>query len=352
MIDLYHDTIRASPRPECILCGSPGKPLYQGLEDRLFGAAGTWTMDACTNPECGLLWLNPMPLKEDMGKAYLTYYTHDRYDPPATLFNRIYWALRDGYLQSGYGYRHGVGPRWFRYLAPLAHFYPAGAARFAAAAMFLHAPPPGARLLEIGCGSGAMLSRMQELGWEVEGIETDPQAVESAKAAGLHVRLGELGAQAYPDSCFDAVYMSHVIEHVHDPVELFAECCRLMKPGGTLVVLTPNTESLGHRRFGESWRGIEPPRHLHLFNRICMRRTVERAGYTVARLCTLAKSADYILSMSAKIARARSSGQRVEDRKQTIEGVMYQIGERLALLRDDRAGEEILVMANKPYGDG
>ena len=60
----------------CILCGSPGESLYEGLDDVLFGAPGTWSFKRCANSRCQLIWLDPQPLEEDIGKAYATYYTH------------------------------------------------------------------------------------------------------------------------------------------------------------------------------------------------------------------------------------------------------------------------------------
>ena len=58
---------------------------------------------------------------------------------------------------------------------------------------------------------------------------------------------------------FDAVTMSHVIEHVPDPVAFLDKCRRVLRPGGRLVLSTPNVRSLGHKRFRQSWRGLEPP---------------------------------------------------------------------------------------------
>ena len=70
----------------------------------------------------------------------------------------------------------------------------------------------------------------------------------------------------YPADSFDAVIMSHVIEHVPQPRELLAECARLLKLGGRLVMLTPNAESFGLDYYGRCWRGLEPPRHLQIFS--------------------------------------------------------------------------------------
>jgi SAM-dependent methyltransferase len=96
---------------------------------------------------------------------------------------------------------------------------------------------------------------------------------------GLDVALGSLEQQCYPSEHFDAVTLSHVIEHVPDPVGTLVECARLLKKGGKLVIATPNNASLGHRLFGRNWRGLEPPRHLHIFSPQSLRRTLGMAGF-------------------------------------------------------------------------
>jgi hypothetical protein len=81
-----HPARSSVPCPNCYLCGTGGEPLYEGLKDRLFNAPGEWNLKRCPNPECGLLWLDPMPLEEDIGMAYETYFTHaapEDMPPPA-----------------------------------------------------------------------------------------------------------------------------------------------------------------------------------------------------------------------------------------------------------------------------
>ncbi len=71
------DLIRTRPCPNCYLCGEPGELLYDNLEDRLFDAPGKWTLRRCASQDCGLVWLDPMPLEKEISKAYSKYYTHD-----------------------------------------------------------------------------------------------------------------------------------------------------------------------------------------------------------------------------------------------------------------------------------
>jgi len=75
------------------------------------------------------------------------------------------------------------------------------------------------------------------------------------------------------------ITLSHVIEHVHDPLKLLRQCFELLAPGGRLWLQTPNLRSLGHAVFGPAWRGLEPPRHLVLFDRATLMAALAGAGF-------------------------------------------------------------------------
>ena len=145
---------------------------------------------------------------------------------------------------------------------------------------------------------------MHELGWHAEGVDFDPQAARNAVAKGVKVYVGELAALRFPDAAFDAVTMSHFIEHVHDPSLLLRECHRILKPGGRLVVVTPNNASFGHHIYKENWRGLEPPRHLHLFNIACLDALAARNGFGERTLSTSIRDAYGIFLGSRSIARS------------------------------------------------
>src|SRR3989442_11565339 len=170
--------IRVRLRPNCFICRSPGEIVYEGLHDALFGVQGTWSFRRCSNLNCRLLWLDPQPIEEDVGKAYVRYFTHEGPAAQPTMPQRVYRHVRASYLRSRFGYERATSGRGWRWFAPIANLHAGSGDVFAAAVMFLRAPKPGSSLLDIGCGGGDFMVRMRDLGWKVAGVETDPIAVE------------------------------------------------------------------------------------------------------------------------------------------------------------------------------
>jgi SAM-dependent methyltransferase len=244
------------PRPACHLCGREGRILHDALQDRLFNVAGEWRLRQCPEESCGLIWLDPLPLEEEIVKAYTDYFTHGS-EPVSVGQRRVAVRLL-----------RGVWRTWTR-LTTADHFQ-----------RNLERLSPRGRLLDVGCGGGDRLVRMRAQGWNVEGVEFDSRAVEVGRAEhGLTIHAGSLSGAGLPADHYDVVSLAHVIEHVHDPIALLRECRRVLRPGGKLMVVTPNADSYGHRTFGKDWVHLDPPRHLQLFSAPALRQVSQRAGF-------------------------------------------------------------------------
>jgi 2-polyprenyl-3-methyl-5-hydroxy-6-metoxy-1,4-benzoquinol methylase len=268
--------------PACPICGSPERrPLYQNLTDRTFFCApGEWTLHSCRG--CGSAYLDPRPVVASIGRAYKRYYTHgeNASDEPVgseSPIERLRVALRNGYLNHRYGYHFQPS---LRLGIPLARVFPLRTAVADRMVDRLALPRPGARLLDVGCGSGAFLAQMGRMGWDVTGVDPDPGAVAAARRRGLAVQSGTVYDAAFPDEHFDAITMNHVIEHLHDIAGTLRECYRILRPGGVLCVVTPNLDAQGHREFGRDWYGLDAPRHLVLFTATSLKLTLAQAGFT------------------------------------------------------------------------
>ena len=104
--------MRSQPHERCFVCSGPGEWLYQGLPDRLFGAAGSWGLRHCADRGCGLIWIDPMPLAADLGKAYERYYTHNDMPAPDSWLRNAFVAAKRAYLAAKYGYPMPAGQWW------------------------------------------------------------------------------------------------------------------------------------------------------------------------------------------------------------------------------------------------
>jgi len=339
-------TIRSRPQPACFSCGTPGAPLYADLGDRLFGAAGGWSFRRCGNSGCGLLWLDPMPLEEDIHKAYKSYYTHAVRRSAGGLLRRLFDDAKRGYLANHYGYTADVGFA-ARVLGLLPWLYPGRPAELDFSVMWLEAGTRG-RLLDVGAGSGWLVEQMNRLGWRAEGLDFDPHSVASARARGLVFHQGGLPQQNFAEAEFDALTMSHCIEHVHDPLAWLAEARRILRPGGRLALATPNNSSFGHATFGKSWFALDPPRHLHLFNSASMAILMRRAGFGRFRIFTSIRDANGTFIASRAI---RATGKfdmlapvGVKDK---FSGRCMQAIEALVKVVRHDAGEDLVVLAER-----
>jgi SAM-dependent methyltransferase len=153
---------------------------------------------------------------------------------------------------------------------------------------------PGCCALEIGCGSGAFLGILKYHGWNVVGVELSATAAAVAKdRLGVNVFVGEVQDAPFPSDSFDYVHMSHVIEHVADPLVTLRAVRRLLKPDGVVYIETPNIKSFACKRLGRYWIAWDTPRHLCLFTPETLQRTATAAGLAVKTLRTTVKD-DYL----------------------------------------------------------
>lgn len=291
----------------CLLCGKEGDILYSNLRDRLHNVPGEYEIRYCRS--CNLAWLDPQPVEEDLHLCYPNgYYTHS----PATSQNQkesashtsVRQRIRHSILNQWYGYeyRYSSG-NWYDFLGFILGIIPFFRKR-AYYDLKIRIPwQGGGRLLDVGCGNGSFLLSMRELGWEVEGVEIDIRAAEAARQKGLNVRIGTLESLSFPSETFDAITMIHVIEHLPDPVKTLKECYRIIKPGGYIGIITPNIKSLLHKRFGNSWVALDPPRHLFLHTTQSLKKVVSNSGFNITGIFTRHEKYifDFCYEMSIKI---------------------------------------------------
>lgn len=130
-------------------------------------------------------------------------------------------------------------------------------------------PSSTVRLLDVGCSSGAFLQSALHLGFTAEGVEPSADAAQTARAAGLTVFTGYLEQAQFADASFDAITLIEIVEHLRDAHSLLQECARILKPGGVVLVTTPNAHSWTARAMGARWAGFslnDMGGHISFFN--------------------------------------------------------------------------------------
>lgn len=332
--------IRTVPRPSCVLCGAKGESLYSDLMDRMFAVPGNWCMKRCTNTDCGLAWLDPAPYEGDIHLLYTNYYWHRRVQLKQRLLAQLWSFSHICYRTVGY--------------IP-SSFLGVTKTKKKMSYMYLRDLKPG-KLLDVGCGSGTLLHRMHNLSWSATGVDFDATAVENAKARyGSEATIvhSDLFSARFPDFFFDAVTVSHVIEHVPDPVALLGEARRILKRGGRLVITTPNLESYGHGKFRDCWWGLDAPRHLQVFTLPALQECARKAGFQVNLAITSAANADAFFGGSFGFLEAKrsgdcSSGNRVQfNFLRGIRSLLLQYREALFLRHNPDCGEEAVLICHR-----
>lgn len=325
--------MQVEPVDACPVCGDARREvLHDGLVDRLYGAPGTWRLQRCAR--CGAAYLDPRPTRDAITTAYDAYYTHEPAPWPASeedAARRLRQALRNGYLNARYDYALRPATPVGRLVVPALPRQRAAADRHVRR---LRRTREGARVLDVGCANGEFLLAMRAAGWLVQGVETDPRAVARAREHGLDVDEGELDEGTYPPRSFDAITISHVLEHLRDPVGTLRACREFLRDDGVLWIATPNLASHGHTRYGRAWRGLEPPRHLVLFTPASFRRALDGAGFRVDEFQRPAP-ARWVYEASEELAAKRPSrlGRRLAAAvADTRSGLRRERGEELVAL--------------------
>jgi 2-polyprenyl-3-methyl-5-hydroxy-6-metoxy-1,4-benzoquinol methylase len=141
------------------------------------------------------------------------------------------------------------------------------------------------RLLEVGAGSGALARVALRRGWKVDATEISRSGLQALGETGAAVFAGPVEEAGYADGRFDLVVSLEVLEHVPAPLVHLKELARVTRPGGLLLLTTPNFGGLSRRWLGAAWR-VVGPEHLGYFTPRTLGRALKDAGYRGVRLYT------------------------------------------------------------------
>jgi len=99
---------------------------------------------------------------------------------------------------------------------------------------------PEARVLDLGCGRGGVMERLQAYAAFTVGLDPDRRSLREHRAPALDLTCGVADAFPYGDEAFDLVCCSWVLEHLKEPGLAFSEVARVLREGGRFIFLTPN----------------------------------------------------------------------------------------------------------------
>lgn len=225
----------------------------------------------CRN--CGLVYLDPMPTREEL--------------------NEIYGRIYDHYQEDSNSFQERVA----NLLSKPREKYVDSVRK-----------APG-RILDIGCGTGTFLQKMKERGWDTYGTElTEWAGRKAATRIGKdRIFIMELHKCHFPNNYFDVVTLWHVLEHVRNPNDLINEIKRILKKDGFIIIEVPNLASLTLRLFQHNYPLLYIPEHLLYWSKDSLGKFlqkndfyIEKVSYPFMLLFTFSRSMSKYLSKFLK----------------------------------------------------
>lgn len=180
-------------------------------------------------------------------------------------------------------------PSCARYPYAVPDYVPISADPYSAHGRLLKHAEGARTVLDVGCSAGGLAGVLVARGAVVDGIEFDPEAALEARSVCRTVLSGDLEAMelALPESEYDVALLGDIVEHLRDPAAVLRRLRPHLKPGGRIVVSTPNIANWSMRllhlagRWDYADRGIMDRTHLRFFTHRTVRRMVEEGGFEV-----------------------------------------------------------------------
>lgn len=221
------------------------------------------------NEEFGFLETIPQPSKDDLPRYYESedYISHT--DTKRNLFEKVYHLVRSISLK-----------RKLKLINNLSK--------------------DSKTLLDVGCGTGDFLLTAKQNGWNVKGIEPNPQAREIANSKTNNAVSNIESLLDLEKQSFDVITLWHVLEHLpnlEEHIQLFQS---LLKPNGRLVIAVPNFKSYDATYYKSFWAAYDVPRHLWHFSRTSISKLFSKYDMEVQETLPMKFDAFYVSLLSQK----------------------------------------------------
>lgn len=146
---------------------------------------------------------------------------------------------------------------------------------------------PERRLLDVGSGPGGFVRLAEEAGWRTTALELNAESSNKLASDGFQVIVKHLEMSDLPSAGFDLISFWEVLEHMADPKTVLAEARRLLAPGGLILILVPNVQSLVTRLLHEKSNTFGGHSHLNHFSPSSLRALLTGAGLRLAEMETV-----------------------------------------------------------------
>lgn len=277
-------------------------------------------------PRCGLTHVNPQPTEADLARFY------------ETVFHTAGWYGRFPHLRDFdyFGRAAGDEAGHQSYVELVRNQVPRGS------------------WLDVGCGHGRLAEFAAAAGYEAFGVDPNPLAVEAARQRLGPDRVfeGTLETAHLPADRFAVVSLVGTVEHLKRPLQTLREILRVLKPGGLILVQTPNLASLQYRRQGGRWEQFTPPGHLVYFTPGTLRAMLRVAGFRQVRF-----DMRFPLEAGWDYGAAGSAGRRGSRSGRALARLLSLLGSRCELMAQRLKGRllgkhDIVCHARKPREGG
>lgn len=245
--------------PACEVCGNRDGNTVHDAREMMFGFRDLFHYLECGACRC----LQLLDVPADMARYY----------PPNYYSFAASNAVRDAVTHARAQHSHGMGnlPGWLaeQLLGP----------DHAMRAIRRSQIRFDERVLDVGCGAGALIREMKRLGYQsVSGLDPFLQA-DLHYPDGVIVRKCEV---ADMEGTFDVVMSHHAFEHMAEPARALTAMRSRLSDTGRILIRIPVADSFAWRRYGANWFNLDAPRHLFLHTPASMAHLARQAGLVVS----------------------------------------------------------------------
>ncbi len=164
------------------------------------------------------------------------------------------------------------------------------------------------KILDIGCADAAFLKYLRRFPeWDLFGFDKKKLSIDEFDLHGINITFGELSQINFESNQFDIITMWDVLEHLDNPSEVISYISNILLDNGKLIIKVPNGDSLDSIIFGRYWAGIDPPRHIFIFNRKSISQLLISNNFQIKKINTqfggylnFIKSIQFFLSYKIK----------------------------------------------------